>query len=214
MSLVELGGIPVVAGTVTRPRTGCWVADLETERPPPPGVVRTKLTGPSLELSGSVVRRGVFGGRSRVRIVGGAGRLPTVLPARAFRSMPVSLLLEDITVAAGERAAALDDALGGRSLLAWVRAAMPAGQAVASLAELFEVGWRVLDDGTIWVGEDNWRASAVDGVVLHTDPIRRSVFVAPSSMGVAPGTTWQGFRVEAVTHTIEATGFRTEIATP
>lgn len=215
MSLVELAGVPVVAGTITLPRFGRWVADLElASAPPAPGSLVT-LSAPGLALTGHVARVGAFTGTSRVRAVAGAGGLPRPLRAAAFRSMPVSLLLADVLDQVGERASStIAEDVAGRTLLAWVRPAMSAGAALSTLAEILGVLWRILADGTVWLGEDKWLASPAAGVLLDADPLGRAIHVGFETMGLLPGTTWNGARVDVVTHDISDTGFRTQIATP
>lgn len=214
MSLLELTGIAVVGGILTRPRAGRWVANLELEDTPPREGARVDLRGPGLALSGHVARVGTFHGAHRVRVCGGTGGLPKLVPAQSFRSMTVGLLLDDVLGAVGERRSPTIEAeLLERSLTTWVRPAGPCSDALRALCDILGVIWRVLPDGTIWLGVDTWRASPAAGELLDADPVGRTIHAALDDMRLEPGTTWQGTRVETVTHHIDDTGFRTDVAT-
>lgn len=214
MSFLELGGVAVVGGSLVLPRTGRWVADLELEAAAPAPGGRVTLTGPQLTLQGHIARGGSFMNTHRVRLCAGSGGLPKPVPAQHFRGMPISLLLDDVLGTVGERrSATIDEAVVGRSLASWVRPAGSAAQALTTLAELLGVVWRVLPDGTVWVGEDTWRETPATGELLDVDAAPRAVSAAFETMAILPGTTFKGLRVEVVTHTISGTGIRTELAT-
>lgn len=215
MSLLEVGGVAVVAGSITLPRVGRWVADLELEGPGPGLGNKATLRGPGLALAGHVARVGSFVGEHRVRLCAGAGGLLQPLPPASFCNMPLSLLLADVLGAVGERLSPLIDAdLLSRTLPSWVRPAGTAAAALTTLAELLGVLWRILPDGTVWLGTDTWRAAPVSGELLDPDPLSRTVHVALDTMAIFPGSSWNGVRVEVVTHDISGTGFRTTLSTP
>lgn len=214
MSLLGVDGVAVVAGTITLPRVGRWVADLELEAAPPAPRAKATLKGPALSLVGHVARSGSFVGAHRVRLCGGAGGLALPLPGQHFRSMPISLLLDDLLGLVDERRSpTIDQDILGRSLTSWVRPAGAASQALTTLADLLGVVWRVLADGTIWLGEDTWRETAATGELLDANPMQRTVHAAFETMAILPGQTFKGLRVDVVSHTISDTGFRTELAT-
>lgn len=212
MSLFQLGDAPIVRGTITLPRTGRWQADIELESAPPGEGSPVTLRGPGIELVGHAGRVGSFHGAHRVRAVGGTGGLTQELPAASYRNMPVGLLLEEILGPAGERLSSLVGAsVTTRTVPSWVRPAGLAGAALAALAELVGVTWRLLPDGSVWLGDDSWASASVGGEVFDADPITRGVSVALDSAALLPGQTWRGFKVESITHTITGTGFRSAI---
>lgn len=214
MSLVELSGVAVVSGTITLHRAGRWSADLELEDASPARGARVELRGPSLALSGYVALVGTFQGDYRCRIYGGTGGLPKELPAKAFRSMPAKLLLEDVLGGVGERlSSSIEPDLLNRELTAWVRPAGPAAAALADLCGILGVSWRVQPEGTVWLGLDTWRASPATGELLDADPVGLTIHAALDAMNLLPGTTWQGAKVERVTHHISGAGFRTDVET-
>lgn len=214
MSLVELSGIPVVSGTITLNRSGRCGAALELEDTPPREGARVDLRGPGLALAGCVTRVGTFQDRYRVQVYGGTDGLTKPIPAQSFRSMPVSLLLDDMLGAVGERRSlSIEADLLARVLPAWVRPAGLCSDALRSLCKALGVGWRVTLEGSIWIGIDTWRASPATGELLDADPITRTIHAALDDMRLEPGTTWQGCKVESVTHTITSTGFRSDVRT-
>ena len=83
--------------------------------------------------------------------------------------------------------------------------------------------WRVLIDGTVWVGFEGWPASSLpDTAPIHSEPEKGRITIASDAPAVFPGTTFQftlpgqgpqAVRVGGVRHIIRANGVRTIIQT-
>jgi hypothetical protein len=196
---------PVVVGRVTLPRQGVWHADLVLDAPEAPTGAVTLRVGQKLTLQGTVLHAGVFAGQVRVRVVGGAGKLATELPPKFYAGVPRRLPLTDLCEATGERIASrtdrafLDDVLTP----SWTRVRGPAASALARLTEGWS--WRILPDGSLWVGQETWPEATgmADLVVLEDDEQRGRLLLATEAPELLPGQTLLGRRVSDVELTIE-----------
>jgi hypothetical protein len=212
---VTANGVPAVTADITRPRLGAWHADLRID-----AAKADRFEGPieiivadSLHLQGTAHRVGVHHESVFVRVVGGAGGLGTMLEPRAWRNVPLSLALSDVLDAAGETLSPTSDAGALQTLLPyWTRPAQLAG---AEIGALFQVSgaqsWRVLSDGTIWIGSEGWpRASLAFQEVEFEPELGRLTFGAdvpslnPGDTFVASGESYDGSHVSTVRHLVTA----------
>lgn len=97
-----------------------------------------------------------------VTLVGGAGLLlsPPLAPryhTAGSQTVPAGLVAAGIAADAGERlAAGVEAALDAYPLTSWLRMGGTARDAVDTLAGVLALGWRVLMDGTLWIGVETW----------------------------------------------------------
>lgn len=212
MSHTTLNDAPVVVGRLTLPRQGVWHADLMVDAPEAPKGAVTLRVGQKLTLQGTVLHANVFAGRVRCRIVGGAGRLATEVAPKFYAGCPRRLPLTDLCEATGERIAAgtdkafLDDVLTP----SWTRVRGPAASALARLTEGWS--WRILPDGSLWVGQERWPEATgmADLVVLEDDEQRGRLVLATEAPELLPGQTLLGRRVSDIEITIEPEQLRVE----
>ena len=212
MADTTIQGISVLGGEITMPRVGVWHAKIQT-----PG--DEELEGAASILSsgqtfvGTVLRSKVDGGRVLTRVVGGAGKMPTELPAKNYANaagVKVRSVVADMLREAGEalssdsEAAVLD-----RTLAKWERSAGPASGALRDLLEPFGATWRVLADGTVWVGAVSYPEQTVAHVPLDEDGIDGTIEIAPEAPDLRPGVTFRGQRISYVGHLLEPDRLRT-----
>ena len=207
MSLVALSGVPVVSGTVIRPLVGPWVAELELDGDPAGG----ELVLGTTKLAGTVVAGGTYRARTSVRVVGGAGKLGTAAPARFFRGLTLRSILSALLQGAGESLSSASDAgVVGRSVDAWtVSTGTVAGAVALLVSRVPGACWRVLADGSVWVGVPTWAPAALDGVVLDERRADGLVELALDSFDIDAGTSIDGRRVRQVRHIISPESVRT-----
>ncbi len=92
----------------------------------------------------------------------------------------------------------------------WVRTAGPAGNALSALLSRTPgAAWRVLPDGTVWAGVDEWPASDADYALLEDDASERRLVLASDEL-LTPGVTLDGRRLSHLVHTVTASSSRTE----
>ena len=221
-ALVTVGGYRVVEATLRMPYQGAWVADLVSDEAPTTIAGAVSLVAPGATLAGFVVpgRAGAYTVgltyRTSLRVVGGAGGLSAPGTPKSYRAIAPAALLTALCSAAGERASSTVS-LASSALPAWMRSSESAGAALDALTlELAADAWRVLDEGSIWLGSDTWPVSALDAAdppatQLEIDSGVGWALYAVDAWSVRPGQTVGGARVSAVEHRMDTRGLRTEV---
>ncbi len=206
----RLSGKTVLSAEVTVPRIHAWHADLiidsvETVS----GAVTLDFEG--LSFVGTVLRAGVYAGRLGVRMVGGAGGLTTELPARSYIETSVGTVLADILRESGETLSATSDAsILAAGLMKWHREVGPASHALVNLLDKVGATFRVLRDGTIWVGVTSYPVVSPTHVLVDEDWVAGIITIAPDAPELEPGTTFLGQKIELVVHRLLPKSLRTE----
>lgn len=204
-------GHRILAIEVRMPRRGPWTANvtidqLELEAEPPTGPFYFVIDG--LEFRCTVIpgRSGRSqGGRTTLRVVGGAGGLSHDLEVRNYGggSTTAKTIVGDILRDAGETLSAeADTAILSKRVDAWQRVEGTGRDALNLLLDKLGATWRVLRDGTIWIGVDEWPEVEPDGTVLDDDWGDGFIVVAPETPTMVPGIVVRGQRVEEVLHTL------------
>jgi hypothetical protein len=216
MSHSTLGTASILSGQVTLPRSGVWHAELDIDAPtaPAPGATVLQI-GAALKLRGTITQSGIFSGRVRVRVCGGAGTLSRELAPRWYEGAPLSLPLRDLVEEAGERlSAACDPDLVAIVLdPGWSRLPGPAGESLGRLLDETGATWRVLPDGSIWAGPETWPASTgmADVLVLESHGGEGRKAIVTETPTLLPGQTFQGTKVALVQYTIGEDKLRAEV---
>lgn len=221
LSILGANGASLVrSGRIDVPRQGVWTAYLRLDAPSVPvGSVQLVWDGVSVPWRGMIVpgRAGLVSPRGAVDlvVVGGAGGLSRTLAGQSYRNTSARVVLEQLLGAASERLspAALPSVVG-RLVTRWSRASGPAGAQLAALASELAVTWRVLVDGTVWLGLES-------GVPLQLPQGEQPTDRHPTTAGVElawatpwtaqPGMTFEGRQIEHVTHHISPERVRTDL---
>jgi hypothetical protein len=206
-----IAGAPIIAATITMPGAGAWLAHVSADTDEViSGSVTIDIAG--AQFVGTVMRGGVIHGRLELAVCGGAYGLPTVLAAQSYRNVPASIPLKDILSACGETLSSTHDASKLAIFLpAWMRIESRGGQAMQMLLDKIAANWRVLADGTVWIGADTWPTQEVDAVVLDEFPARKLLHVQTEQPTIRPGVTWEGRRVSYVQHKLSSARSSTEV---
>lgn len=204
-------GVPMLGCKVVMQERGAWTAsvtlDEENESSEPP-------TGPfvidvdGVEFRGTVVpdRTGAWGGKQKLRVIGGAGGLDTELQPRNYAGGLTRLktVVDDIMRDSGESLSPeCDPAILATRLPAWQRSRSSAKESLDVLCAKLGLTWRVLRDGTIWIGVDQWPEVEPTGDVMqehHSDGVVR---VAPDFATLVPGIVVRGQKIKQVIHVID-----------
>lgn len=214
---VSLNGLPVTRCTILAPRIGAWAADVAVDTETDiAGAVSLVVEG--VTLRGAVVRGGVVYGRWSGRVVGGVGGLLAPVAPVAQYTTTLAVALADVLREAGEALAATSGDLS-TNVTRWHRAAGTAANAVADVARAAGFAWRVLADGTVWVGAETWPAATVSGVELldWRPELGRAELGgdAAALLGILPGQTLTldaiTLRAGCVEHRIDAGEIRTVV---
>lgn len=211
---ITIDGRGVVRASVFLPRIGAWTADVEAEGPEGPSARPELVLGGALRLRGTVVRGGAEQDRWRGRLVGGAGGLGRDAPPVALRDTTLAAALGDTLRVAGEALAPGVRVEGVATR--WHRRLAPAAHAVADIAQAAGLAWRVLADGTVWLGAETWpEHRPLDVQVLDWRPELGRAELAGDTLGIVPGQTLRArelvLRVGSVEHLATREGLRTVV---
>jgi hypothetical protein len=218
VAFATLNGKPVFHGIICIPRVGAWTADLSVDRDTAVTGACTLAIDGGLTLQGTADRTGVWLGTARLQVVGGANGLGRTARAQHYRQTTLRAVLADLLATAGERlAASADAATLGLSFPGWATIGQPIGRMVAALLEDSRLpaatAWRVLADGTVWVGQETWPDSGMVNLVDYQDlaeaPEDGTVELGVEAPRLLPGTTLGGRRVSYVEHRLTGERART-----
>lgn len=201
--MITLGGIQVLDGWLRIPAEGCASGMVELPAAPRPG--------PSLlkDAAGNAVTvypvGAIYAGRWRGSLVG-SDVLSRTIGASQFRSASVSVVLAAICSGAGlVPSKLLRPDVSGLPLAHWQRAAGTVGGALRDLASRAGVKFRILRDGSVWLGSGlpvprspGWRLPTV----LDYSQGLRLVTVDGGQLTIDPGDTVEGLRVSAVRYSL------------
>jgi hypothetical protein len=213
VSYVTLNDEAVMSARITLPRWGVWHADLVL----PDSVLMSGAAelevGGAVSLRGTVFRAGNTVDGTMVRVVGGYGGFQKVAKPAHYSQTPIETPLRALLVTAGERLhSAAHRTVLSRVLPSWTTMARGVGLCVGMLVGTHPGAvWRVLPDGSVWVGEEEWIDSELEYDVLAEDPGNARISVFAERPSVFPGETVGGRRVSLVQHQFNADALRTEL---
>jgi hypothetical protein len=193
------------------PERGWWWARAKLDaKTVPTGKVTLAAAG-GLSLVGTVVPAlsGVFLDSAFVQLVGGAGGLGTVIAPTAFQNALVRDALNAILSGVGETASStISPAVTSKLLAQWSIAAQTAAKALDHLATAAGAQvWRVLSDGTVWMGTEAWPAQSLPSTsdVLMQYPNEGRYEIGCQTPALLPGVKLSnvGVNVGAVDHYVE-----------
>lgn len=235
MSLLTItsAGTPpaiVIRARIFLPRVGVWHADLTVDKPNAlTGTVTIATADGSFSLTGTVQRNGIFQQTLSMRVVGGAGGLAnfakTIQP-KAFAGVTLQLPLAYILSSVGESLAPSGVAPGQSDpgvlatvLRFWCVTQGTAKQALQRLLDPIATSWRMLPNGTVWVGTDTFPPAPN----VHFDVVERHFaegvimigcekpFLMPgTSITIGASATAGVQPVSYVVHDVNAGSVRTE----
>lgn len=206
-----IGDLDILSCDLRMPRMGVWHADVEADGDTAlSGAVVIDIEGDTFR--GTIVRSDLNGGRVLSKVAAGAGGMATAVAAKHYSTGPtVKQVVTDILTAAGESLSATSDAtILGKRLTRWDRAAGKASDALVEVLESQSATWRVLDDGTVWVGRDTYPTQNVEHDIIDEDWIRGIVEIAPTRADLRPAVTFDGQRVSYVVHRLRPGSLRSE----
>ncbi len=217
MSLVTLAGSTVLRAHVELPLHGAWTVEAKVDTATlPSGSVQVLCDG-GLTLTGTVTRGGVFLDVTHLWVVGGAGGLATTVSG-AFQSAQLRDPLNAIMQASGETlSSAVASSLLSVSLPLYTLGKSTASAALSSLCRAAgdvlgsAINWRVLPDGTIWMGAETWAAAAIpdSDEILDVLPTEGRTVIGVATPTLTAGVNLSGVgSVLRVDHWIERSKVR------
>jgi hypothetical protein len=208
------------------PLTGTWVSDLTID--PASSSAQIPAVGNQMSiaigengfsLQGTILRINNAFETVFVRLVGGGGGLYRTVAAKSYQSATFGQVLNDLLNQVGESLSTMTPAaITNISLPFWTVPVSPMFQAMANLILVArvmtstEVNWRVLPDGTVFVGVEAWPQSSMASFDLYSWPpneLKATIFSVDPR--VTPGQTWQSGQVSNVEHVINPEKIRSTI---
>ena len=221
MSLVNIASSTttanVIGGSIMSTLVGNWTADLVIDQVDGTGFsggTQVTITSENGYSRTGVIDPSRTGDRLdavHVRVLGGAGGMLKPATARsfvqpgAFARDVVNGLVSD----GGETLSTSTDAgFLTTNLTAW---SVLGGNTIARNLKLLlqivapSMNWRILADGTLWIGSETWPASSVVYDVLDFDPAKGTYHIGAESPFIVPGISLAGVgNVSRVLDVIEA----------
>jgi hypothetical protein len=216
MTIATINGTPCLRVETRMSRVGCWFADVIVDQATQlSGKVTLSLADGALQLVGTVApnRTGVYAESAHLRVLGGAGGMATVVSPKWYRSATAKIVVLDLLAAAGETLSATADAqLLAQQLPGYTHKRMPAADALDFLADRLGAIWRVLPDGTVWLGKESWPAAADPGDLLWESPERQQSRYGTEAPAILPGTSLNGRYLSMVSHVVSAKEVSTTVS--
>lgn len=213
MALITCAGADVLDGAIHMPSRGAWWARLRLDTATAPSGKVTISADGGLSLAGFVAVSGVFCDVAQVQIVGGAGGLGKILTPAAWQNAQLRDPLNAIAGMTGESlSSTIDSSLLSIQLPAWTVVASNAARAIDELCGAASSTWRVLSDGSIWLGVETWPAQEMPNGsdLLEVYPGEGRYVIGVDTPSLAPGVALSGVgNVAAVDHWIRPHEVRT-----
>lgn len=213
MSIYTVNGLPILHARICMPRRGVWHGLVSVQAEAVDGLeAAVELGLGDVTLTGMARRSGAHVGRVELLVVGGAGGLSTELQGRYYVDAQARLPVGDILDETGETLSTTVDATALEPVLArWTRRRGPAGVSLGELAKALGVGWRVLGDGTVWLGAETWPELELEHDVIAEWPAHDSAELAVDALTLTPGVVHRERRVSYVQHLVQAAQLRTTV---
>ena len=151
----------VFSGEVRLPRVGVGSGDLVVNSEVDiSGPVKIATDDGSFELVGTAFRHGEYVQHLKIHWIAGADGMNTSLAPKGYNGYTLGRILADTLSAVGER---MSDAIDARLLAIykkhWQRLAQTAKAQVIEIMRSAGVdSWRILPDGSLWMGTETWPA--------------------------------------------------------
>jgi len=169
MSLIKCGTSDVLTGHIHMPSRGPWFAELDLDTDTAPSGKVNLASDGGLSIKGTVVKPGADRrGIMHTRMVGGAGGLAVLVGAASYANALLSDPLNAIMSASGESlSSTISTSITSIILPFWshlvqsARAALDLLVSAAARALGLALTWRMLSDGTVWIGQETWPSQAM-----------------------------------------------------
>lgn len=221
MTSLSIAGLPVMEARINIPRAGPWTAELAVDaanalQVPQGSRQALEISSPiagSMEFEGTVFRGGTYAQNVTLRMVGGAHAMSEKCKAHFYQDAPLQQVAIDILADVGESLSPTSTpSVLSAQFPFWATIAQPAGMALSLLAGAVGATWRVLIDGTTFIGIDQFQKSALTSFQLvDFRPMDGWQAIAAELPDVFPGESFNGFKVSSVEHAVNSRGSRAKI---
>ena len=210
MTLLLLNNKPCPSGFISMPAVGAWTADVAIDSELTPSDKAVLTIGETI-WNGFVVQAGETMQTELVRIVGGNGGLNAPVEPKSYIPVPAKIVLMDILGEGGEILSPLCDPAINAMLPAWVRCRCSVGEGLSLIVNELGCTWRVLQDGSVWIGKETWPVQKFEYEVESSAPNTGRLNLRSEEPLVRPGVTLDGRRISRVEHVFSENGARSSI---
>ncbi len=214
MSVPNINGHNLLSLELREPRTGLWVAKVEVDK-------ADALTDPALTIDidgiqwkGALVCGAVEGTRWHATVTGGSAKLTLEVGPKHYVNTSVQIMLGDILSETGDVASpTIEPSLLSKTLPRWSRPQGSCGAAIRQLADDLQAAFRVLRDGTVWLGTETWPELPNEPCVIpFEDHTHGRMLAAPDRAFLVPGWTYQQRRISLVVTQLTGSSLRQVVA--
>ena len=185
----------MISATIEEMLRGAWVADtVDTAAP-----TGEFTTADGVGWSGAVFSQSLDGGRYYARIVGGKGKLATVLPDKWYNG--TSLIDQIVSDAIAEAGEVLGTSDLGTRVDSWMRKSATLGETLSQIAATMGAIWWVSRDGKVNMSSTRSGVDVPENAVnVTSSDVDGSVFLNPfpAAPVIAPAGTWKGATIRHV----------------
>lgn len=199
-SLLSINGVDVTDAVIHLPRVGVWHTDLNINKNKELMSGRATIKFGTQQFTGFFTQVGLdLSNRLRARVVGGNGAYSTLLKPKGYNGIQLKIPLQDAITDSGELGLSTtsDPNILNVFLETWSRMQVTGGSVIANLIRAVEnlqsaqPAWRILSDGTLWVGFESWPTiSLPQATLIDSEPEKGRVKIASSDPVVLPGQTF------------------------
>lgn len=201
-----INGNPIVECRLTMPKNGAWIMNdllVDTEDT---FSIGDSITAKFLDTTfkGTVLDTGVFQGFQRCTVIGGTGRLPEYLESACYNSIPVGQIVRDIARKTGHQVSTtVDQDVMNANLVGWNILKMQASLALDKVLQVTNSIWRILPDGTLWVGPEKYSTLNADNyLVIEKFPEEARWNIYNEDILLQPLTSLSGNNIQQVDYYI------------
>lgn len=213
MAVVELSGRAVTSGRIHFPQLGAWSATvtLDGTEALPVGLRATLSIGGVPFVGTVTVCESDSGNSVTATMLGGAGGLGSAVDSKGYYQTPVTAVVADALSVGGETLSSLSDqSILGSFKAHWTRRAGKVSEAVAAV--IGGAVYRVLPDGTVWIGTDVFAPAVTTGKFISENPNEQRIEVAMQAADVLPGQSYREREVNEVTYAVDSSSLRATVA--
>lgn len=219
-------GFACLRGKISLPLTGAWVADVAIDPAtsgaslPDYGSQVTLYVGEGgFSLTGAVRRINNAFDTVYARLVGGAGGLWETVGPKSYQNTTFGIIASDLLSSVSETLSpSVPAAIQNIMVNFWTVPEQPMFQALANLIVFArirtqtEVNWRVLTDGTIFVGVEQWPNTQMSTFDLMSwSPAELEATIYAPDPRLVPGEIFQSSNVSNVEHVVIPEKARTRV---
>lgn len=197
---------PIVECHLIIPKIGAWMANDVLVDSDDSFNVGDSVTMNFLDTTfkGTILDTGIYRGFQRCTIIGGSGKLPDYLESASYNSVPLGQVVRDIARKTDHQVSTkADQNVMNSNLAGWTILKMQASLALEKALQVTDSIWRILPDGTLWVGGESYTPlNPDDFTIIERFPEEARWNVYNEEYLIQPLTSFLGNEIQQVEYFI------------